>query len=119
MSNSRTKSGISESEWIRMTVEEATSDPVGLWRIVRAGREQFDLEGKSLENFVRHFVIAMVEAGAGPIVGDKAAPFGWRPLLEYGSNPELVTERIVNEWLASNVDPNVDGIWFATSGVWK
>ncbi len=45
MTTLRTKSGITDAEWIRTTVDEARSDPVGMWRIVRAGREGFALVG--------------------------------------------------------------------------
>jgi len=87
--------------------------------MVRAGREGFALVGSDLEDFVHRFIAEMVEAGAGPVIGDKTAPFGWSPVLKYGEDPATVADTLVSEWLASESDPDVDGIWFAFPNVWK
>lgn len=120
MTNLLTKTGIGDVEWIRSTVDEARSDPVGMWRMVRAGREQFALSGAELEDFVRRFVTHMIEAGAHPVVGDRAAAFGWSPVLKYaGDDPAKTADVLVREWLDSRSDPDVDGVWFAFPEVWK
>ena len=119
MTSLLTKTGITDVEWIRSTVDEARSDPVGMWRMVRAGREQFELVGGELEDFVRRFVTEMIKAGAAPVVGDKAAAFGWSPVLKYGDDPASAADAVVREWLDANADPDVDGIWFAFPAVWK
>ena len=119
MTTLRTKSGITDAEWTRTTVDEARSDPVGMWRIVRAGREGFALVGGDLEDFVHRFIAEMIKAGAAPVIGDITAPFGWSPVLKYGEDPTKVADALVREWLASKSDPDVDGIWFAFQAVWK
>ena len=54
MTSLLTKTGITDGEWIRSTIDEARRDPVGMWRMVRAGREQFALyEGEMDESLHR------------------------------------------------------------------
>lgn len=118
MNSLRTKDGITDAEWIRGTVNEAQSDPVGMWRLVRAGREQFGLGGGPLEDFVRGFIYELLKAGAKSIVGDKSAAFGWAPVSSYGSDPAIAADSLVREWLESNVDPDENGVWFAFPAVW-
>lgn len=113
------KTGITDVEWIRSTVDEARSDPVGMWRMIRAGREQFCLAGSDLEDFVRRFITEMIKADADPIVGNKAAALGWSSTLKYGDDPASAADALVREWLDSNADPDVDGVWFAFPAVWK
>jgi hypothetical protein len=113
------KTGISDHEWIRRSLNEARSDPVGMWQIVRAGRDGFGLTGIALEDFVRRFIAEMVAGGAGPIVGDKEAPFGWSPTARFGVEAEDVAQFLVDDWKSSGVDPDVDGVWFAFPSAWK
>ena len=87
--------------------------------MVRAGREQFELTGVDLEDFVRRFVTTMIGAGANPVVGDRAAAFGWSPVLKYGDDPAKAADALVREWMDSKTDPDVDGVWFAFPTVWK
>ncbi|RJF94907.1 hypothetical protein D3874_03590 [Oleomonas cavernae] len=119
MSHLLSKHGISDFEWFRATVNEAQSDPVGMWSMIRAGREGFALNGGELEDFVRRFVVEMITAGAVPIKGDKKAPFGWSPVPRYGGEPAKVADSLIGEWQESKSDPGLDGIWFAFPSVWK
>jgi hypothetical protein len=113
------RTGISDAEWIRRSLDEARSDPVGMWQVVRAGRDGFGLTGAALEDFVRRFIAEMVAGGAGPIVGDKRAPSGWSPTTQFGLKAEDVAQSLVDEWKRSGVDPDVDGVWFAFPSVWN
>ncbi len=96
------KTGIGDVEWIRSTVDEARFDPVGMWRMVRAGREQFALGGVDLEDFVRRFLTKMIEAGVNPVVGDSAA-----------------RDRTSQQLARAQVDPDVGGVWFPFQSVWE
>ena len=119
--NTRTylKTNLSDLDWFRLSVDEARSDPVGLWEMVKVGRQGFDLGGKELEMFVRDFILEMLGSGAQAVVGDKKASFGWRPLTPCPGDPNAVAESLIANWRASKVDPNVDGVWFAFPSVFN
>ena len=87
--------------------------------MVRAGRDGFGLTGTALDDFVRDFIIELVKGGAVPVVGDKAAKFGWSPFLQLGTDPAHVADALVSDWHSSQVDPDVGGVWFAFPAVWK
>jgi hypothetical protein len=110
--------GISDGEWIQRSLDEARSDPVGMWQMVRAGRDGFGLTGVDLHDFVRNFIVEMVAGGAVPIIGDKSAPFGWSRVSSHGVKPVDVASSLVNEWTQSGGEPDVDGVWFAFPSVW-
>ena len=90
-----------------------------MWQVVRAGREGFGLAGIDLDGFVRDFITELVKSGADPVVGDRAAQSGWSLFLRYGGDPVHVADALVNDWHGANVDPDVDGVWFAFPSVWK
>ena len=113
------KSGHSDLEWFAMAIEEAKNDPVGLWAIVKEGRQGFGLDDRGLESFVKDYIVALIQSGAVPVVGDKTASFGWRPQYQYGNDPKNVAEFLVSEWRKSQVDPDVNGVWFACPSVWS
>ena len=119
MTNLRANTGITDQEWIQSTVDEAHSDPVGMWRMVRAGREQFGLSGEQLEDFVHRFITQMLASGAVPVVGDSAAEFGWSPVFKYEADPSEAADALVKEWRSCNTDPDVNGVWFASPSVWR
>lgn len=111
--------GLSDHEWIRLSIDEARTDPVGLWQIVRVGREGFGLDDTRLDEFVRNCIFQMIKSGAEPVIGDKGAPYGWSPLFQDGSDPQDVVDAIFHDWKKVAVDPDVDGVWFAFPSVWK
>lgn len=113
------KTGISDLEWFRLSVDEAKSDPVGLWEMIKVGRQGFGLSGDELEGFVRDFILEMLVSGAQAVVGDKGARFGWSPINRYPIEPHALAESLIVDWRASKVDPNADGIWFAFPSVFS
>lgn len=119
MNRNHRGSGLSDVEWFRRSIDEAHRDPVGMWQMIKAGRDGFGLSGVLLDEFVKDFIVAMLKGGAVPVIGDKAAPFGWRPALHDGSSPEDIAGALVRDWKSSRVDPDVDGVWFAAQSVWK
>ncbi|NDZ15672.1 hypothetical protein [Variovorax sp. WS11] len=113
MTHMHLRAGISDTEWFRRSLFEARTDQVGMWQMVKAGREGFGLSGTVLAAFVRRFIEEMVAGGAEPIVGDMSAPFGWSRTTKYGIRPLDIAISLVDEWTRSGVDPDVDGVWFA------
>lgn len=110
---------ITDDDWIQGSLNEARSDPVGMWVIVRGGREGFGLSGLALENFVRRCIEKMVTAGAVPLVGDKGAKFGWRATGAYGHSPTEIADALISEWKTSGADPDVGGVWFGLPSAWQ
>lgn len=51
------KFGKLDSEWFQLSVDEARSDPIGFWEIVKTGRQGFGLDGEDLEAFVFDYVL--------------------------------------------------------------
>jgi hypothetical protein len=113
------KYGTTERDWFQRSLDEARSDPIGLWAMVRAGRAGFGLSDELLERFVLDFVLTLLQGGAIPVVGDRTQAFGWRPVYDYGPVPELAARAIVLEWKSSPGDPDEDGLWFAFPAVYE
>lgn len=113
------KSGILDTEWFHLSLEEAKSDPVGLWEIVKTGRQGFGLEGEPLERFVHDYVLAMLKGGSSPIVGDRTRSSGWQPVFHYGDNAETAAVAIIAEWKTRLKDPDESDVWFAFPYVWE
>lgn len=113
------KTGLTSADWISRSLESAKSDPVGLWQIVKAGRQGFGLDGPDLEDFVRGFIQELIRGGASPIVGDRSTSSGWSKTIKYGTKSEEVVDAIINEWKNDNTDPDVGGVWFALPSVWQ
>lgn len=113
------RAGLSDIEWFRRATDEATRDPVGMWQMVKAGRDGFGLTGLALDDFVREFIIELVKSGAVPVIGDRAAKFGWRPLQLHGADPKSLADSLVDDWHRAKSDPDVDGVWFAAPSVWQ
>jgi len=113
------KFGIPDFEWFQLSIDEAKSDPVGLWEIVKTGRQGFNLSGDDLEAFVFDYVLAMLKGGSNPIVGDRSRASGWQPVSHYGENAEAAAGEIIAEWKAALKDPDESSIWFAFPYVWE
>lgn len=113
------KSAISDLEWFRLSVDEAKRDPVGLWEMVKVGRQGFGLSGDDLEIFVSDFILQMLRSGARGIVGDKGARFGWSPVSQNHMEPQAFAESLIANWRTSKIDPDIDGIWFAFPSVFN
>lgn len=105
-------------EWIADRLQEldvaevGPNDPVGLWLIVPAGRYDFRLQGEVLEAFVRRTLLALLRAGAMPVMRDDT-PAGWRVLEQYGTRPDEIADAVTAEWLASGGGNPDDTVWLA------
>jgi len=110
---------MSDTEWIQRSLGAARSDPVGMWQMVRVGRDGFGLSGSALESFVRRFIEEMVSGGTEPIVGDRSTLSGWNRASVAHFAPNQVADILVDEWRKSGIDPDVDGVWFAYPSVWR
>lgn len=102
------------AEHIRTVPDELPVDAVGLWQIVPAGRDGFDLSGDDLAEFVHRCLLALLERGAKPVVSGGGTKYDWILQSQYGEANEEIANAIVNEWLATGaIDPNPGGLWFA------
>jgi hypothetical protein len=108
------KDGYTAADWVVFTINEARDDAVGLWRIIKVGKERFQLQGRELEDFVRYFLEKLMSAGAMPVFGDRFVPTMWRSTQRYGSEPLTIAEAIIVEWREAGVDPDLDGLWFTS-----
>ena len=113
------KFGTLDSEWFQLSIDEARSDPIGFWDIVKTGRQGFGLDGVELEAFVFNYVLAMLKGGSNPVVGDRSRSSGWKPVSYHdGASAEAAAGAIVAEWKAALKDPDESSIWFAFPYVW-
>lgn len=116
MSDQRThyRTGHTIEEYLAEAPDELTVDAVGMWQIIGAGKGGFRLEGKELEDFVRRYIRGLLMHGARPVVGLSDGPPDWRIETRYGATAKAIDDAVVAEWLASDVDPDLTGLWFAT-----
>jgi hypothetical protein len=119
MTHQHLRNGLSDAEWIQRSLGEARSDPVGMWQMVKAGRNGYGLTGQALEDFVRNFIVSMVAGGADPVVGNRLCSSGWSPTRKHGANPADIADSLIGEWRESGIDPDVDGVWFALPSAWR
>jgi len=107
--------GITIDEYIASFVGELHRDAVGLWQIVPAGRNEYNLSGSSLVDFIRHSIHALLDAGAIPVRGGPGSGYDWIAQKQYGAEKNAMTEEIIAEWLTMPDDPfvQVGGVWFA------
>ena len=106
--------GQTVSEYIHTVSGELPSDAVGLWQIVSAGRQGFELIGDDLSEFVRRCVFALLTHGAKPVIGGGGTNYDWIIQPQYGKANEEILDKVVDEWLASGAgDCDPGGLWFA------
>jgi hypothetical protein len=105
-------------EWIASVPNELPIDAVGLWQIVPAGREGFELSGQELIDFVRLNLLALLEKGALPVTGAVDSVHFWT-LVPYGETPNEIADAVIAEWIASGREPDVGGVWFALPHVYE
>ena len=90
------------------THPERIADAIG------AGQFEFELTGPELVQYVRQNLVALVEAGAIPVVGGKGTGYEWIANYNYGLTKHEIVAAIVAEWLASNGDEMYPWtVWFA------
>jgi len=98
--------------------EELERDAIGLWHLVAAGRDNFELSGSDLVEYVRRHILNLLEKGAKPVFGVRDGVHYWR-VVDYGNNPDKIAGAIINEWLTSGVDPKPGDVWFALPHVYE
>ncbi len=87
--------------------------PVGMFEIVRVGRNGFELEGEALVDFIRRCIYSVMDAGAKPVIG-AGKPNQWILQVQYGANKREVAEAVIAEWLRQGaLTPEPwRGLWF-------
>ncbi len=105
--------GMPLSEWVERIPNELEMDAVGLWQIIPVGKDSFCLTGEELRNFTKLAIIKLLEHGAVPVRASQKKDEFWVHQKQYGNQHEEIAESIINEWGKNNIDPDVDGIWFA------
>ncbi len=110
--------GTPVEEWIAAVPNELPIDAVGLWQIVPAGREGFELSGQELIEFVRLNLLALLEKGAKPVIGAADGIHYWT-LVPYGETPAEMADAIIEEWTSSGREPDVGDVWFALPHIYE
>jgi len=101
-------------EYIQTVPGELPVDAVGLWQIVPAGREGFDLKGEDLAQFIRLCVFALLKHGAVPVTGGAGTEYDWLHEHRYGNTMDEIADAVVAEWMVSGApDCDPGGLWFA------
>lgn len=101
-------------EWIETYLRDLENDVVGLWAIVKELREGFLLSGDELQEFVRLTLVKILSSDAKPVVGVREGSSGyWQVTDRYGSSPDEISNAVVEEWIVSEKDPDLDDLWFA------
>ncbi len=106
-----------EDSIMRVPAELAV-DAVGLWQVVAAGRQGFDLSGGDLYSFVRQHIMALLEKGAKPVIGSADKMYFW-VAVDYGKTPDEIADAILMEWQNSGREPDVGGVWFALPHIYE
>ncbi|MEA2880005.1 MAG: hypothetical protein QOF14_5201 [Hyphomicrobiales bacterium] len=107
------------SEWIAHLHYSLNDIPVGMWRLVPAGRLAFGLEGPALVDFLRRCIHTLMDAGTKPVVKTNK-PNTWELQTKYGRNKHEVAEAVIQEWLrqgAPTPEPWT-GVWFGLPRHW-
>jgi hypothetical protein len=105
-------------EWIAAVPNELPIDAVGLWQIVPAGRDGFELSGLELIEFVRLNLLALLEKGAKPVIGAVDGIHIWT-LVPYGETPAEIADAIIGEWITSRREPDGGDVWFALPHIYE
>jgi hypothetical protein len=105
-------------EWIAAVPNELPIDAVGLWQIVPAGRDGFELSGQDLIEFVRLTLLALLERGAKPVMGAVDGVHIWT-LVPYGETPAQIADAIIKEWSTSGREPDAGDVWFALPHIYE
>ncbi|WP_018897288.1 hypothetical protein [Rhizobium sp. 2MFCol3.1] len=102
------------AEHIDTLPDELEVDAVGLWQIVPAGRDGFQLENAELTEFIRQCILALLASGAKPVKGGAGTKFDWILQTHYGESDLDIANSIVSEWLETGAgDVSPGGVWFA------
>ena len=110
--------GTSAEEYIASIPNELPVDAVGLWQVVSAGRDGFELSGQELIDFVRLSLLALFEKGAKPVIGAAHGATIWTP-VPYGDTPAGTADAIIKEWIGSGREPGFGDVWFALPHIYE
>ena len=107
--------GTKMSDWISRVPNELPRDAVGLWQIIPAGEINFKLSGHVLVDYVRRNILALLGAGALPVIGGKGTGFAWVHQPQFGMTNDEIVRNVIAEWLSvgNNVDDLIGSVWFA------
>ena len=108
------KYGTPMSEWISQVPGELPRDAVGLWQILAAAEQGFDLQDVDKIDYIRRNVIALIDKGAVPVTGGKGTKFDWIAKHEYGRERDEIAAAVIAEWQSSADDDEARfAVWFA------
>ncbi|WP_353568951.1 hypothetical protein [Haloferula sargassicola] len=105
--------GLSMGEWIARIPNDLDNDGVGLWEIIRDGRESFSLEGDDLKEFVFLAIVSIMKEGGVPAIPSLSNKNIWGAARGYQGGESTVARKVIDQWTESGVDPDTEGIWFA------
>lgn len=111
-------SGETIKEYMDGLPEDLQIDAIGLWHVVVFGREGFGLSGDNLVSFVRRAIVALLAAGAKPVVGATDGVHCWT-LADYGDTVDEICDAMITEWVRSRRDPGVGDVWFALPRIYR
>ncbi|HCL4135298.1 TPA: hypothetical protein N2C61_006463 [Pseudomonas aeruginosa] len=93
-------------------LEESKRDVVSLAFMVAVTRDEFNLTGQELVNFIQTCILALLENGLLPVRGNRPTR-SWLRLFE-GESSEKIADAIIDEWVKSGVDPDLESPWFSS-----
>lgn len=107
-------------DYISRLSAELSIDAVGLWQLVTAGRNIYNLSSGELVSFVRKGIVSLVDAGALPVSSDKFGRYYWNVDGRYGGEKNAIADNVVREWLSTNnEDDMLWSLWFATPEIFN
>lgn len=93
-------------EWLEAIANELADDLIGLWTIVSAGRDEFDLHNGDLREFVFLSVLAVASRGACVLDHANDGTHYRKAVDRYGTRPEDIAKNVTSEWIEQGeIDP--------------
>jgi hypothetical protein len=101
-------------EWIERVPNELPRDAVSLWQIVAEARFGYDLEGDSLNDFIRRCLLGLFASGAMPVKFSQDNVHDWALQTEYLGEPDVMADHIISNWIKGGREtPDESDLWFA------
>ena len=104
------------SDYFELTANQLPYDTIGMWEIVPPGRMAYGLSGSDLDEFLRRFIVVLMQRGAKPVRGIPVGPghWMWAEQVQYGSSPLEVASALIADWHSlGSPDPEWDWVRFA------
>lgn len=106
-------------ERIRLWLCELQIDAIGLWQIVPALRNGYELAGENLQRYLQIVVTALLRSGAKPVMGcGPNGYYSWRPTAIFGETVKAMARIIAAEWANNAAYPDVEDAWFAIQAIY-